>query len=134
MQHMHGTLMLEIQKTIVELTLLHTKNQAELKDKLSGLVTGKIKTKKMLHLTNIVSQQKAALKELTTSYDKTKSSHINHKNMLKDTFYIDLENLKRKYHNDNSKLQELLKINTNELVKKVQENGVELRLNYVGGE
>lgn len=120
----------EIQKTIVELSGLHKKNQEELKVKIEGLSNGTFRTKKMDYLVELVEKQKTAMAKLVSDFNNIRTNHINHKNMLKDTFYVDLENLKRKYHNDNQKLQELYKINVGELVKNIDSKKEELRLDY----
>jgi len=123
----------ELQETIVELTILHQKNQKELKEKLNGLADGNYKTRKMIQLEKLIKEQKNVFAKLTNGYNGVKEHHINHKRMLKDKFYVDLENLKRKYHNDNSKLQELFKINVNELAKDVDSRKSDLKLDYWEG-
>ncbi len=123
----------ELQGTIVELTMLHQKNQKELKTKLNGLIDNTYKTRNMLRLEELITEQNKALLKISGGFDSVYEHHSNHKKMLKDKFYVDLENLKRKYLNDNSKLQELFKINVNELAKDVDSRKNELKLDYREG-
>ncbi len=120
----------ELQITMINLTQLHKKNQGELKAKIEGLMSGSVKSKRVNYLENLVERQISVMEGLKKNFESTKINHVNHKSMLKDTFYVDLENLKRKYKNDNIKLQELFKINTSELIKEVDEKRDDLKLDY----
>jgi len=119
-----------LQKTIVELTKLHKKKQEEIIKKIDELIEDRLLTDKMIELKELFENQKEEMDRLGNDYKNIKANHINHKSILKDTFYMDLENLKIKYVNDQKKLQKLYKININKLLKSVDEKKTNLRLTY----